>query len=127
MEDVCKRAVNIALKLGADEAESFLVDREIITLRMADAQIAESKGIREHGMALRIVKGKSIGAAGTSLIDDEHLASSASDAISAAKLMESKSEWKSLPKPSKITPVDGCYDERLNKLSVEQYTDIALR
>ncbi|MFY3740775.1 MAG: PmbA protein [Candidatus Nitrosomirales archaeon] len=127
MEDVCKRAVNIALKLGADEAESFLVDREIITIRMADAQIAESKGIREHGMALRIVHGKSIGAAGTSLIDDEHLASSANDAISAAKLMESKSEWKGLPKPSKITLVDGCYDERLNKLSVEQYTDIALR
>ena len=94
MEDVCKNAVNIAIKLGADEAESFLVDSEVITIRIADAQIAEAKGMRKYGMALRIVKNKSIGAAGTSLVDDEHLASSASDAISAANLMESKSEWK---------------------------------
>lgn len=127
MEDVSNNAVNIALKLGADEAESFLVDREIITIRIADAQIAEAKGIREHGLALRIVKNKSIGAAGTSLIDDEHLASSASDAISAANLMEPKSEWKSLPKPSKITPVDGCYDEKLEKLDTEQCVSIALK
>ncbi|MFQ5970182.1 MAG: TldD/PmbA family protein [Nitrososphaerales archaeon] len=126
MEDVCKKVVNIARKLGADEAESFLVDREITTIRIADAQIAEAKGTKEHGLALRIVKSKSIGAASTSLMDDEHLASSASDAISAAKLMESKSEWKSLPKPSRITPVDGCYDERLRRFSIEQCVDVAL-
>lgn len=126
MDDVCNKAVNIALKLGADEAESFLVEREIITIRIADSQIAEAKGTREHGLALRIVKKKSIGAAGTSLVDDEHLANSASDAISAAKLMESKSKWKSLPKPAKITAVDGCYDERLNKLDIGQCVDTAL-
>jgi PmbA protein len=127
MEDLCNKTVNIALKLGANEAESFLVDREIITVRMADAQIAEAKGVREHGLALRVVKNKSIGAAGTSIIDDERLTSSASDAISAATLMESKSEWKSLPKPSSITPVDGCYDEKLNKLSIEHCVDTALK
>lgn len=127
MEDVCNKAVNIALKLGADEAESFVADREIITIRIADAQIAEAKGIKEHGLALRIVRNKSIGAAATSLIDDEHLASSASDAISAANLMESKSAWKSLPKPSGITPVDGCYDERLSKLSIEQCVEMSLK
>ncbi len=127
MEEVCNKAVNTALKLGADEAESFLVDKEITTIRIADAQIAEAKGIREHGLALRVVRNKSIGAAGTSIIDGEHLASSARDAISASNLMELRSEWKSLPKPSKITPVDGCYDERLNKMGTEQCVDIALK
>lgn len=126
MQDICKKAVEIALKHGADEAESFLTDKEIITIRIADAQIAEAKGIREQGLATRVVKNRSIGASATSLIDEKHLTSAVEDAISAANIMESKTEWKSLPKPSKVTPVDGCYDEQLNKLSIEESVDIAL-
>lgn len=125
MEELCNKAVSIALKLGADEAESFLVDREIITVRIADSQIAEAKGMREQAMALRIVKNRSIGATGTSLLDDEHIDTGAKDAISAADLMQPKSEWRSLPKPSRITAVDGCYDERLDKLSAEECVDTA--
>lgn len=126
MQDICKKAVEIALKHGADEAESFLTDKEILTIRIADAQIAEAKGIREQGLATRVVKNKSIGASATSLIDEKHLTSAVEDAISAANIMESKTEWKSLPKPSKVTPVDGCYDEQLNNLSIEESVDIAL-
>lgn len=126
MQDICKKAVEIALKHGANEAESFLTDKEIVTIRIADAQIAEAKGIREQGLATRVVKNKSIGASATSLIDEKHLTSAVEDAISAANIMESKTEWKSLPKPSKVTPVDGCYDEQLNKLSIEESVDIAL-
>lgn len=126
MQDICKKAVEIALKHGADEAESFLTDKEIITIRIADAQIAEAKGIREQGLATRVVKNKSIGASATSLIDEKHLTSAIEDAISAANIMESKTKWKSLPKPSKVTPVDGCYDEQLNNLSIEESVDIAL-
>lgn len=126
MQDICKKAVEIALKHGADEAESFLTDKEILTIRIADAQIAEAKGMREQGLATRVVKNKSIGASATSLIDEKHLTSAVEDAISAANIMESKAEWKSLPKPSKVTPVDGCYDEQLNNLSIEESVDIAL-
>ncbi len=126
MQDICEKAVDIALKNGANEAESFLTDKEIITIRIAGAQIAEAKGTREWGLAMRVVKNRSIGASSTTLIDEKHLADAAEDAISAATVMESKTEWKSLPKPSKITTVDGCYDERLNKLSSEECVDIAL-
>ncbi|MFQ5920467.1 MAG: TldD/PmbA family protein [Nitrososphaerales archaeon] len=127
MQDTGKKTVNLALTLGADEAESFLVDKEVITIRIADAQIMEAKGIREQGLALRIVKKKSIGAAGTSIFDEEHLAASAGDAISSASLMESKTEWRSLPKPSSVTPVEGCYDDRIGKLGMEECIDIARR
>jgi PmbA protein len=123
--DICDKAVSTALRSGADEAESFLVEREIITVRIADAQIAEAKGIREHALAMRVVKNKSIGATTTSLLDEEHLAESAKDAISAADLMQSRSEWRSLPKPSRIVPVEGCYDERLEGLSIDACADNA--
>jgi PmbA protein len=126
VEDICKKAVNNALKYGANEAESFFADKEIITIRIADSQIAEAKGIRDQGLAIRVVKNKSIGASSTTLLDEKKLEGAVGDAISAATIMESKTEWKSLPKPAKITPVDGCYDERLNKLSIEEYVDIAL-
>ena len=126
MQDYCKKAVDIALNYGADEAESFLIDKEIITIRIADAQIAEAKGIRERGLALRIIKNSSIGASSTSLLDETYLGKTVEDAISSTTMMESKSAWKSLPKPAKITTVDGCYDERLDKLSIEECVDIAL-
>ncbi len=127
MQDTCNKAVSTALKLGADEAESFLVDKEVVTVRIADAQIAEAKGIREQGMAIRIVKNKSIGAATTSMLDEQRLAQSAGDAISAAGLMEPKAEWRSLPKPSKITPVEQCYDDRISRLGMEECIGMAKR
>ena len=123
MQDICKKALDIALKFNVDEAESFLVDKEIITIRVADSQIAESKGIRERGLAIRIVKNGSIGASSTSLLDEKNLANAVEDAI-LATTMGSEIKWKSFPKPSKITSVDGCYDERLNKLSIEKCIDI---
>ncbi|MFQ5940773.1 MAG: TldD/PmbA family protein [Nitrososphaerales archaeon] len=126
MQDICKKAVNIALRYGANEAESFLTEKEVITIRMADSQIAEAKGIREQGLALRVVKNKSIGGSSTSFLGEKDLVNAAQDAISATNLMRSKTEWKSLPSPSKITHLDGCYDERLNKLSIEQCVDIAI-
>ncbi|MBE43593.1 MAG: peptidase U62 [Thaumarchaeota archaeon] len=125
MQDICKKALDIALKFNVDEAESFLVDKEIITIRVADSQIAESKGIRERGLAIRIVKNGSIGASSTSLLDEKNLANAVEDAI-LATTMGSEIKWKSFPKPSKITSVDGCYDERLNKLSIEKCIDISL-
>lgn len=126
MQDICKKAVDIALKQGVNEAESFITDKEIITIRIAGSQIAEAKAIREQGLAIRVVKDRSIGASSTSLFDEKSLESAVKDATFAATLMESKAEWRSLPKPAKITSIDGCYDERLNKLSIEECVDIAL-
>jgi len=126
MQDICKKAADIALKHGANEAEAFLTDKEVITIRIAEARIAEAKGIREHGIAMRVIKDKRIGAASTSLIDENNLTAMVENAVSAANVMQSHAEWKSLPKPSTITAVEGCYDERLNKLSIEECVDIAL-
>ena len=126
MLDFCNKTVNIALKCGADEAESFLVDKEIITIRIANTQIVEAKGMRERALALRIVRNKNIGASSTSLLDEKPLGKAIEDAISAATKMESKSEWKSLPNPTKITSIDRCYDERLDKLSIDEAVDIAI-
>lgn len=127
MHDLCRKAVNAALRLGADEAESFLVDRQVITIRMADSQIAEAKGGSERAVAVRTVKAKSIGAASTSLLDDEHITKSAADAVGAAKLMEPKPEWRSLPKPASIKPMENCYDDRLQKMDIEECMENARR
>lgn len=116
----------MALKLGANEAESFAMNKEIITVRIAESQIVEAKGAREKGIAIRVVKGKGLGAASTAIVDDRHLTGVIEDAISAANAVQTKVEWKSMPKPSKIMPLDGCYDERLNGLTIEECLDTAL-
>jgi PmbA protein len=126
MQDICRKAVNLALRSGANEAESFLVDKEIITIRIADSQVAEAKGMREQGLAVRIIKNKSIGASSTSLLDERSLERAAEEAISAANMMGSRAEWKSLPLPAKVTTVGGCYDQTIDKLGVEECLDIAI-
>lgn len=126
MQDICRKAVDIAIKQGASESEAFSVDKEIITVRIAGSQIAEAKGMRERGLAMRIVKNGSIGASSTSLINEQNLIKVAEDTVSSATMMDSKVAWKSLPKPSKVELLDGCYDDRLDKLSMEECVDIAL-
>jgi PmbA protein len=126
MLDRCKRAVDIALKHNADEAESFMLDKEVITIRLARSSIVEAKAVREKGMAIRIVKDKRIAGSSTSLLDDEHIQRAVGEAISSTSMMQRKDEWISLP--SGVTDaLDGCYDRMLEDMSVEDTTRVAYR
>ncbi len=126
MLDICNKSVSKALKQGADEAEAYMVDKEIITVRLARSSIVEAKAVRDKGLALRIVKDKSIAGSSTSMLDDEHIQNAIDNALSNAKVMQRREEWVSLPHASKIiSRVSNCYDKAIINMSVDDVVKLA--
>ncbi|MEM2920023.1 MAG: TldD/PmbA family protein [Candidatus Nitrosocaldus sp.] len=126
MLNTCKRAIDKAIAMGADEAEAYMLDKEIITIRLARSWIVEAKGIRDRGLALRVVKDKSISGVSTSLIDDKSIEKVAKYAISSAGMMHAKDEWHGLP--TRYIPkgmLEKGYDPAVEALSVDDSVRIA--
>lgn len=115
-----KDIVNLTSR-RVDEAEAYLVDREVITIRMASKRILEAKGVNERAVAIRLVKDKRLSIANTSLLDREHIERSIDNSI----LVEDREErWKGFPSQQGIRPFNG-YDNTLASLSLEECTSIA--
>ncbi|MEM1942350.1 MAG: TldD/PmbA family protein [Candidatus Nitrosocaldus sp.] len=126
MIDTCRRTVDKAIAMGADEAEAYMLDKEIVTVRFARSRIVEAKGIRDRGLALRVVKDKSISGVSTSLIDDKSIEKVAGYAISSAGMMHAKGEWQGLP--TRYIPkgmLENGYDPAIEALSVDDSVRIA--
>ncbi len=129
MLDTCTKAVNKALRYGADESEAYMVDKEVLTIRLARSSIVEAKAVRDKGLALRILKDKSISGASTSLLDDEHISYVLDNALSNARFMQRREEWVSLPYPSKVSSIDNCYDKAIEDMSIDdlaRYAEVIL-
>ncbi|MEM4284840.1 MAG: DNA gyrase modulator, partial [Candidatus Nitrosocaldus sp.] len=120
MLDTCRRAVGKAIAMGAGEAEAYMLDKEIVTVRLARSCIVEAKGIRDRGLALRVVKDKSISGVSTSLMDDKSIEKVAKYAISSAGMMHAKDKWQGLP--TRYIPkgmLENGYDPAIEALSVD--------
>lgn len=126
MLDVCRRAVDKALAMGADEAEAYMLDKEMITVRLARSRIVEAKGSRDRGLALRVVKDKSVSGVSTSLMDDQSIEKIAGYAISSASMMHAKGNWHGLP--ARSIPkgmLEKGYDPAIEALNVDDSVNIA--
>ncbi|MEM2855956.1 MAG: TldD/PmbA family protein [Candidatus Nitrosocaldaceae archaeon] len=102
--------------LHVDEAEVYKIEKEILTVRIADKHVIETKGIRDDGVAIRIVKDKRIN--GIKISSDK---TSLRDIDIKGERHE---EWKGLPATSNVKPFNG-YDKALDDLSIEDYLEIS--
>ncbi|MFN4336986.1 MAG: TldD/PmbA family protein [Candidatus Nitrosocaldus sp.] len=128
MLDRCKQVVDKALRMGADEVEAYILDKEIITIRLARSRIVEAKGIRDKGLALRVVKDKRISGASTSLImDDYSIEKVVGYALSSAGMIHTgEVAWKGLPVkhlPKGI--LEKGYDPALDVMSIDDSVKLA--
>lgn len=127
VRDVCLSTLKMDGSLGLDEVEAYVLDKEVITIRIANSQIIESKGIRDRGLAIRVVKDKAIGSAATTVLTSDNLKKSLHDAFASAKVRGPAKHWASLPKPKKFEAVPKLWDEKLAKLTVDETAKIAFR
>ncbi len=127
MLDRCKRTVDKALRMGADEAEAYMLDKEIITIRLARSRIVEAKGIGDKGLALRVVKDKRVSGASTSLIDDYSIEKVAGHALSSARTINTDGvAWQGLPVKSIPRGIlEKGYDPALDAMSIDDSVELA--
>lgn len=107
--------------LHLDECEIASIQKNITTVRITDSEIGEVKQNQDESIAVRIIDKKRI-ISGRSSTNEENFLEKILETRQFAK---PKNFWKTLPYPSKITPVNKTYDPRLENISGSSAVDIA--
>jgi len=107
--------------LHLDECEIASIQKNITTVRITDSEIGEVKQNQDESIAVRIIDKKMI-ISGRSSTNEENFLEKILETRQFAK---PKNFWKTLPYPSKITPVNKTYDPRLENISGSSAVDIA--
>lgn len=90
---VCESIITHAKNLGVDEAESVLVKRKIITVRITDTQITEIKENKDESLGIRLIHDKKI----STLQTTNPSINSVDKAFRLLKHSNPKRFWKNLP------------------------------
>jgi PmbA protein len=119
----CESILRKAKGLQLDECEAFFIHKKVITVRITDSEIAETKQNEERGLAMRIIDKKKIFSARANISDDQNNIFERS--LKTRSFIQPKTFWKSLPSPSKYEKIPKIYDKRIEDMSGSQAIDIA--
>ena len=123
--DFGKKAVNAALKSGADEAEAYLSMGTGISIDIERGQIVRSMKSMDQGLGVRAICDKAVGFSYTNMLTDKTVNATSERAFRAAKASRPDKNWVKFPSPKKYSEVKGTYDKRVATLSSDVLVDVA--
>lgn len=115
--ELCRKAVESALKAGASEAEAFLMRKRSIGVEIERAEIKTAADLKDAGIAVRVAKEGKIGFAYTNNLTEEHVARIALEARKACEASRKDKSWKQLPEAKTYPTVRGTYDMRITRFT----------
>ena len=116
-DDILKRSKSLHL----DECEVVSIQKKIITVRITDSEIAETKQNQEDSVAVRVINQKKI-LSGSASSSEQNLLEKV---VETAPYAVPKSFWKTLPFPSRYATINKTFDSRLENISGSSAVDIA--
>lgn len=119
---ICDEVISFASKSGADECESILCTKKIITIRITDSEIAEIKENYDKSIGIRLIKDKKISSAQSTILDHKKIVT---EALQSGKSLARREFWSSLPSDSKTTPIEKTNDPKLWNLDSTKSIEIA--
>jgi PmbA protein len=108
-------------ELHLDECEAISIQKDTITVRITDSEIAETKHNREKSFAVRIIDKKKIMFARTTENENDLV----ERALQARAFVRPMNLWDTLPYPSACTTTERTYDPHLADISDTSAIDIA--
>lgn len=108
--------VKRALKGGAEEAEAFVSNTDLMSVNISNT-ISQARQGTSAGVGIRVVKDGRLGFAAASGIDEQRIEGVAMEALSVAKLSPLDPHFKQLPNPIKRNSHDGVIDKRILNLT----------
>ena len=120
-----KKAVNFALKSGAQEAEAFLSFSSGTSINIERGQIVKSEKSVDQGLGVRAIYQKAVGFSYTNMLTPKTVQETAIRAYKAAKASKADPNWVSLPFPQKYTETVGTYDKKVEELTSDQLVNLA--
>ena len=118
----CDDTLQKAKRLKLDECEVVSIQKKITTVRITDSEITEIKQNNEKAIAARMIHEKKILSA---KLTPENKEDVLDKILKTSSFIQPNTYWKSLPFPSKFSPVSRTYDLHLSNISGVEATDIA--
>lgn len=122
--DFTKKAVDYAIKSGANEAEAFLSTNSGTSIKIERGQIDRSIKNTDQGLGIRVIHRKAMGFAYTNKLAINNIENVAKRAVKAAKASRSDKHWMKFPNPQKFSKINGTIDEKINALSSNNLVQI---
>lgn len=107
----------------ADQAEVIITTKDAALTRFANSAIHQNVSETNVQVRVRVVYGKKIGVASSNLLDPESLKQTVDTARTIAQLQPDNFEFKSLPAPQPIRPVEA-YVERTANYTPDQRAQV---
>ncbi len=120
--DLGQLAVKKAMKLGADEAEVYILRKKITDVMFA-SEIESFKTVDSRGLGIRVAKGKQIGLHATSILTEAEVGRAVEKAVKIAEVTPEDPNWNSLNDKFGKTSVKGNYDDSLKNLDYDKIID----
>ncbi len=123
-----EKAVQMALKQGATEAEAFIYFGKATSVGIERGQITKSDRIIDEGAGIRVQVQKAIGFAYTNILEeDKAIENAITKAIGAAKASKPDRDWQGFPGKKPYTMPQNTFDKRIQELHCEELIGIAAR
>jgi len=120
-----EKAIQIAMRRGAEEAEAFLNRTSRISVGIERGQIIRNVKMVDHGLGVRVVYKKAVGFSYTNMLTDNTLNETAVRALRSAKISKPDENWKGFPSPKKLSIIKNTYDPRIVDLSSSDLVEMA--
>ncbi len=110
--EIAENTVELALKQKVDQAQvsAFLVDSALT--RYANSQIHQNVASKKGGVAIKVVIDKKVGSLRANSLEKKQIEEAVKKAVKIAQVTPPNKDFKSLPKPSKWTPIKGTFDKK---------------
>ena len=120
-----KKAVDFALKKGAQEAEAFLSLSSSTSITIERGQIVKSEKSVDQGLGVRVIYKKAVGFSYTNMLTTKTVEDTANRAYKASKASKPDPAWVSLPCAGKYVETVGTYDKKVEDLTSDQLVQMA--
>ncbi len=108
--EIAEKTLRKVMRHEVDQAQVtvFLVDSSLT--RYANSQIHQNVSAKRGGVAMKIAVDKRIGTIQANSLEMKQIEDAVDKAVKITKLSPPNSDFKSLPKPSSWTPIEGTFD-----------------
>jgi len=110
--EIAEETVNLTLKHKVSQAQAvvFLVDSALT--RYANSQIHQNVQSKRGGVSIKVIINKKVGTLRANSLERKQIQEAVKKAVKIAQVTPPNKDFKSLPKPTKWTPITGAFDRK---------------
>ena len=125
MYGLVEKALALAQKLGADEAEVYYINSRSTSADIRKDAIDGAKEQFAQGIGIRSVVNGAVGFASTNI--PSRMEDAVKIAVASARVRENDPDWSSLPSNAEYPRISGGFDKRIEQMELDECIDLTLQ